>query len=163
MKGKTGKRIVVPHIEVAEIIEAMLARRGEPKPEDLLFAMPAGGQIITLADQFDALLADAGMTRNSAGEKFTLYSLRHFYAVRQIARGTDIYTIARNMGTSVAMIEQYYAKHATSPERATKLGGERGSYHRAKGERVELDRGSPATLPEDIAAVTVEIRALIDR
>jgi hypothetical protein len=45
MKGKTGKRIVVPHIEVQEIIEAMLALRGEPKPEDLLFATPSHGRL----------------------------------------------------------------------------------------------------------------------
>lgn len=138
MKGKTGKRIVVPHIEVREILAEMLQRRGDVTPDELLFVMPGGGQIITLAEQFDALLKDAGMLRNSAGEKFTLYSLRHFYAVRQIAKGMDIYSVAKNMGTSVAIIEQYYAKHSTSPERAAKLGGERGHYQRGRDEVVEV-------------------------
>lgn len=64
-----------------------------------------------------------GLTHNAAGSKHSLYSLRHFYAVRAIARDIDIYTIARNMGTSVQMIEQYYGRHATTTERATKLGG----------------------------------------
>jgi integrase len=52
------------------------------------------------------------MTRNSSGEKFTLYGLRHFCAVMAIIGGIDIYTIARNMGTSVQVIESYYGKHA---------------------------------------------------
>jgi hypothetical protein len=59
----------------------------------------------------------------STSDKFTLYSLRHFYAVQAIVNGLDIYVIARNMGTSVAIIESYYGKHATSVQSAGKLGG----------------------------------------
>ena len=106
------------------------------QPDDFLFAMPSGDKIITLADQFNAFLEGIGLTHNSAGEKYTLYSLRHFYAVRAIARDIDIYTIARNMGTSVQMIEQYYARHATTTARARKLGGEERSYQRPRADLV---------------------------
>ena len=37
--------------------------------------------------------------------------------------GIEIYMIARNMGTSVAMIEAYYGKSDTPAARAAQLGG----------------------------------------
>lgn len=135
VRGKTGARVVVPHIDAKRIVEDLAARRADTwKDDDYLFAMPHGGKIISLADQFNAFMAKAGMIRNSAGEKYTLYSLRHFYAVRAIQRDVDVYTIARNMGASVAIIEQYYGKSATPQTRARKLGGETGIYHRPRDE-----------------------------
>lgn len=128
-RGKTGERMLMPHIDAQDVIRDVLARRGDIGKEERLFVTAAGERIFTLADQFDNLLRHAKVTHDSRGRKFTLYSLRHFYAVRQIAHGMDVYTLARNMGTSVAMIEQYYGKHAIPPERAAKLGGERGCYH----------------------------------
>ena len=138
VRGKTGARIVVPHIDVKKVIDGMRERRPNMQADEFLFAMPSGDRIITLADQFNAFLDGVGLTHNSAGEKYTLYSLRHFYAVRAIARDIDIYTIARNMGTSVQMIEQYYGKHATTTTRARKLGGEESAYQRPRYDEIEL-------------------------
>ena len=138
VRGKTGARVVVPHIDVKKVIDGIRERRPNMQADEFLFAMPSGDRIITLADQFNAFLEGIGLTHNSAGEKYTLYSLRHFYAVRAIARDIDIYTIARNMGTSVQMIEQYYGKHATTTARARKLGGEESSYQRPAYDEIEL-------------------------
>jgi integrase len=52
-----------------------------------------------------------------------LYSLRHFYAVLSLRRGIGVFDVARNMGTSVQVIQQYYGKHATPRKLATQLGG----------------------------------------
>jgi hypothetical protein len=90
--------------------------------------MSDGKKIDSLRDQFDRFLEEYKLTHSATGAKRSLYSLRHFYAVRAIARDIDIYTMARNMGTSVQMIEQYYGKHATTTSRATKLGGMHGEY-----------------------------------
>jgi hypothetical protein len=49
--------------------------------------------------------------------------LRHFYAVQGLRNDIGIYDIARNMGTSVQMIQSYYGKQATPISMATKLGG----------------------------------------
>ena len=138
VRGKTGARVVVPHIDVKKVIDGIRERRPDMQADEFLFAMPSGDRIITLADQFNAFLDGVGLTHNSAGEKYTLYSLRHFYAVRSIARDIDIYTIARNMGTSVQMIEQYYGKHATTTARARKLGGEESAYQRPRYDEIEL-------------------------
>jgi len=136
VRGKTGARVVVPHIDVKKVIDGICERRPDMQPDEFLFAMPSGSRIITLADQFNDFLEAASLMHNSAGEKYTLYSLRHFYAVRAIARDIYIYTIARNMGTSVQMIEQYYGRHATTTARARKLGGEERSYQRPQDELV---------------------------
>ncbi|MEI6202122.1 MAG: hypothetical protein WCP68_09245 [Enhydrobacter sp.] len=132
IRGKTGARVVVPHIDAKAVIDALLARRGEPGPDEWLFVMQDGSQIENLRDQFDRVLEEYKLTHNAAGAKHSLYSLRHFYAVRAITRGVDIYTIARNMGNSAQVIEEYYGRNATTTVRATVLGGRSGSYQRAR-------------------------------
>ena len=137
VRGKTGERSVIPHIDVKRILGSKMQREGVVDENEYLFRMPSGNKIINLSDQFDAFLKHIGLTHSSADEKFTLYSLRHFYAVRGIQRDIDVYTIARNMGTSVHMIEQYYGKHAAPPTRARKLGGEERQYSRPRSD-IEL-------------------------
>jgi site-specific recombinase XerD len=155
VRGKTGTRTVQPHIDLAHILDDMNNRRGETKPDDLLFVMPDGSEIGTLIDQFNTFLKFARITHNSNGEKYTLYSLRHYYAVRSLGRA-DIYSIAQNMGTSVQMIEQYYGKHGISPERARKLGGDRGEAHGPADLIVRARMPKPTqTQAEQIAATIV--------
>ena len=50
------------------------------------------------------------MRVDSGGQHRTLYSLRHTYATFALASGIDIHTLARQMGTSVNMIERHYSK-----------------------------------------------------
>ena len=120
--GKTGQREVIPRANAARFVRRVLERRAGAGANDLLFAMPNGGKINTLIDQFDAALREGGITHNSKGDKYTLYSLRHFYAVMGLRRGQDVFALARNMGTSVQMIQTYYGKQATAITFATKLG-----------------------------------------
>ncbi len=93
------------------------------EPNAWLLCDHTGKQITTLIEGFNALLLHAGITRNSCRDKFKLYSLRHFYAVMGIRSVLDVYAIARNMGTSVAMIEVYYGRAATPQSQAAALGG----------------------------------------
>jgi len=48
--------------------------------------------------------------------------LRHFYAVMALRNGIGVFEVARNMGTSVQMIQLYYGKQATASVFATRLG-----------------------------------------
>lgn len=123
VRGKTGERDVIPRTACVKYVDRMLARRTKPKPNDWLFAMKGGTKVITLIDQFNKVIELAGIETNSAGEKFSLYSLRHFYAVMALRGGVGVYDIARNMGTSVQMIQSYYGKQATPMSMATTLGG----------------------------------------
>lgn len=141
--GKTGKREVVLTAAAAPIIDRVLQRNAVMQREwdkaaqtakkqtnrkqavhgNWLFRMADGNKIVSLVDQFTAALNDAGMKQNAAGEHYTLYSLRHTYAVEKLRSGVSVYALAKNMGCTVAIIESYYGKHATSVELATELGG----------------------------------------
>ena len=151
VKGKTGKRTVIPRTNTVRYVERVLSRNLEwkkvwnqtstqmkrskdsvrlqgyediDKQADWFFRMPDGGRVITLIDQFKALLKTCGLEKNRYGEDYTLYSLRHMYAVLMLQRQrVGVFDIARNMGTSVQMIEHYYGRSATPIELATKLGG----------------------------------------
>ena len=130
VRGKTGERDVIPRLTAIRAIERVLSRKSDPLPDDWFFAMRDGSKVITLIDQFDKIVRMAGIERNSAGDKYSLYSLRHFYAVMGLRRGIGVFDVARNMGTSIQMIQQYYGRQATPMSMATTLGG---SVRRANG------------------------------
>ena len=123
VKGKTGVRSVVGRTNVYGYFERMRQLNENNEPTDYIFRMKGGSRIITLIDQFQRVLEAAGIAKNTEGERYTLYSLRHFYAVRFLRKGVPVWDIARNMGTSVAIIESYYGKLATPAGSATTLGG----------------------------------------
>ncbi len=134
VRGKTGERDVIPVASVVPHVERMLASKGkDPNPNAWFFSMAGGTKIISLADQFAKVLELAERKTNSAGDGFSLYSLRHFYAVLALRDGIGIYDVARNMGTSVDMIQQYYGKQATPKLMATTLGGKLKDSHKLKG------------------------------
>jgi integrase len=137
VKGKTGSRVVIPQVTIGRFVEYVRMRnkihphyRGKIKVKRKLdnkgkwfFRMLDGNQVITLIDQFQAFLKDVGVEKNRYGEVYTLYSLRHFYAVRMLSKNIPVWDIARNMGTSVKNIEDYYGRSATASSKATVLGG----------------------------------------
>jgi integrase len=122
VRGKTGERDVILRSAAARRVDKILAKRTGESPNNFLFAMPKGTRIVSLIDQFNMALKQAGLERNSFGEKYVLYSLRHFYAVMALRNGIGVFEVARNMGTSVQMIQQYYGKQATAAVFATRLG-----------------------------------------
>jgi integrase len=122
VSGKTGERDVIPRASAAKFIKRALERRAGASPDELLFVMPDGSRVLTLIDQFNAVLREAAITHSSQGHKYTLYSLRHFYAVMALRKGVEVFALARNMGTSVQVIQSYYGKHATAPVFAVTLG-----------------------------------------
>jgi integrase len=144
VRGKTGERDVIPRVICVKYVDRLLARREKPKADEWLFAMKTGTKVITLIDQFDKVIDEAGMRTNSHGEKFSLYSLRHFYAVMARRANVGVYDIARNMGTSVQVIESYYGKHGTNLSMATLLGGPLVVKKNAKKEK---DRSEETPVP----------------
>ena len=126
VRGKTGERHAVVRSVAAKRLDKFLAIRRAADPSGLLFVMPDGSSIITLIDQLNSALKEAGIERNSFGEKYSVYSLRHFYAVNALRNGIGVFEVARNMGTSVQMIQEYYGKQATSAVFATRLGTRQG-------------------------------------
>ena len=55
-------------------------------------------------------MRDSGLAKSLSGLNRTLYSLRHTYATLELLDGTDIHTLAKQMGNSAPMIERHYSK-----------------------------------------------------
>jgi len=134
VSGKTGKREVVsasPDIKkylkrIHDLRIEELATEENPKtkldPESLVFCHKDGSEIGSFKKSFAALLKSAKVERDTHGQIRTLYSLRHTYATFRLQNGVHQFTLAKNMGTSVAMLEQYYGhtSNITSADELTK-------------------------------------------
>jgi len=76
-----------------------------------VFTLDSRSEPYGLAGTFQRMLAAAGLSNDlTRGRQRTLYSLRHTYATMELMSGTDIHTLARQMGTSVIMLERHYSK-----------------------------------------------------
>ncbi|UPJ96386.1 site-specific integrase [Bradyrhizobium sp. 172] len=122
VRGKTGERDAIVRSVAVKRLDKFLTGRREAHSSGFLFAMPDGSKITTLIDQLNAALKEGGIERSTFGEKYSIYSLRHFYAVNALRNGVGVFEVARNMGTSVEIIQEYYGKQATAAVFATRLG-----------------------------------------
>ena len=120
VSGKTGPRYLIARDALAPSLERLMIWQGysfngldqmiAAGVDRQIFAMPAGDQPYELSGVFERLMRDSGLLQDSAGKTRTLYSLRHTYATFALADGIPIHTLARQMGTSVGMIERHYSK-----------------------------------------------------
>jgi integrase len=92
----------------------------------ILIRFADGGMPYETNKLFHKPLDELGLTQANAGGDRTLYSLRHTYATQELQASTDIHTLARQMGTSVLMLERHYSK-LTATMAAPKLAGESAS------------------------------------
>ncbi len=70
--------------------------------------MPDEKPIKSFKKGLRALLDAANLRRDDRGVERDAYSFRHYYATQRLLAGISVYTLAENMGTSVAMIEKHY-------------------------------------------------------
>ena len=122
VSGKTGRRSLIAR-DGTEIylqrIQQRFADLREYSFEQLLkkklkvavFRLSSGATTNSLNQTFEQFLKDSGLLYGVGSDaKRTLYSLRHTYATLQLMDGRGIHELARQMGTSVAMLEQHYSK-----------------------------------------------------
>ena len=126
VSGKTGLRTIVPRDEdkgVTNPLNRIKRRfRDLEKLEDIklyrrdefVFRLPDGSRISheQLARNFKIALRDSALLHDVSGERRTLYSLRHTYATQQIVDNVGVHLLAKQMGTSIAMLEKHYSKLA---------------------------------------------------
>jgi integrase len=96
------------------------------KLNEPVFLLEDGTATKSLAGTFRNLMRDSGLDKDRVvKEKRTLYSLRHTYAhFALLTDKMDVYTLARQMGTSVKMIEQHYG-HLNPAMKADVIAGKR--------------------------------------
>ena len=137
VKGKTGVREVVARTsDVKEYFKRLLDLRSEelqaddsskktkPATDDYVFCNRDGSPVGSFKKSFESLLKSAGVETDSHGNKRTIYSLRHTYATYRLQEGVHQFILAKNMGTSIAMLEKHYGhtSNVTSAAELTKMG-----------------------------------------
>jgi len=118
--GKTGARHLIGKHELVQVLKRLHSRSPVLKSiqfEDVLgresqyvFRVENSLPVRFFNDTFTKLLKMCNLVEDRAGQKRTLYSLRHTYATQALLAGTDIHTLAKQMGTSVRMLEMHYSK-----------------------------------------------------
>lgn len=137
VSGKTGRRDLICREGTIEVLQRIQARcpdlEGIPfdrllarKLDEPVFQLPDGTVSMNLRQTFKAFLKDTGLLEcPRTGQQRTLYSLRHTYATLALLNdGMDVHTLARQMGTSIMMIERHYS-HLTPRLRKDVLAGTR--------------------------------------
>ena len=134
VSGKRGKRQPIARHNTQNYLERLQLRNPaisklsfdallKKRVNDYVFKLRDGTTTNHLNGTFRNLMRDSGLNKN--GENKTLYSLRHTYAhLAILEENMDVYSLSKQMGTSVKMIEQYYG-HITPAHIASKLAGKR--------------------------------------
>jgi hypothetical protein len=118
--GKTGGRWLIAKHEAQAVLILLHSLQPDiaDKPIEqvmgrdtkYLFRRPDGQRPRTFNGMFSKLMRESGLRWNHTNQSRTLYSLRHSYATMELLAETDIHTLARQMGTSVRMLEAHYSK-----------------------------------------------------
>lgn len=92
--------------------------------DEPLFVLSDGTQPKRMDGTFKKFLKDADLLIGAEEKERTLYSFRHFYATQQLLREPPItiYLLAKQLGTSVKMIEHHYG-HLETFQKADRLSG----------------------------------------
>lgn len=119
VRGKTGKREVVfqegADGYVNRLRELRQSELGRDPPRDgLVVCHKDGSPIQSMKRAFASLLEFAEIPMERDGMARTPYSLRHFYATQRLSNETNPFLLAKQMGTSVEMLEKFYGQTVTS-------------------------------------------------
>ncbi len=151
--GKRGKREPIARHATEDYLKRLQERRPhlakysfdellKKKVNEKVFVLDDGTETNSLAGTFRTLMRDSGLDKDRDVKlRRSLYSLRHTYAHFSILNETmDIYTLARQMGTSVKMIEQHYG-HLQPSQKADVIAGKRmGSKKKTVGQAVVVEK-----------------------
>ena len=127
-KLSISDRIKSRFTELAELSDKELSRNNEE-----VFRLADGSVPKDLHGAFQRVLEEAGLLYDTNGNKRSLYSLRHTYATFQILynKHIDFHTLAKNMGTSIAMLERHYS-HLEVIHKADVLAGQQDKSFRKR-------------------------------
>lgn len=117
--GKTGHREAVFQAVATEYVKRVYDLRRdelgrEPQLTECVFVHPDGRPIQSMKRSFNSLLEYSGVAREKYGKSRTIYSLRHFYATQRLSEEISPFLLAKQMGTSVEMLEKHYGHIVTS-------------------------------------------------
>ena len=97
------------HAKQRDISELSFETTRETRVPHVMFCFSDGYQLQSRLGTFRRLMRDGGLLKDADGQCRALFSLRHTYATQELLACTDIHTLARQMGTSVLMLERHYS------------------------------------------------------
>ncbi|MAL75008.1 MAG: hypothetical protein CMM62_08550 [Rhodospirillaceae bacterium] len=120
---KTGGRACVPLRSTKRVLDRLRSLSPNNRNDDLVFCDFEGNPVQNFGKTFKKLLIQMDMLHDKSGQARTIYSLRHTYATFRLLYGhARVDDLARNMGTSPALIQNHYS-HVNVYNRATELSG----------------------------------------
>lgn len=109
VRGNGKHRNLVAASSVATYFERIREITKAKEPGDAVFTNEEGKPARTLYHSLiESLLTDSELLMSSSGSRRSTYCFRHTYATYRLTEGVDVYFLAKQMGTSVKMIEDHY-------------------------------------------------------
>ena len=137
VSGKTGRRELITRHIAETVLQRIQSRFPDlakftfdnllrKQIDQYVFRLGNGKTTKNLDASFKQFLTHYEMLKDKLGDQNrTLYSLRHTYATMALLKdGISIHDLAKQMGTSVLMIERHYS-HLTPSMKADVLAGKR--------------------------------------
>lgn len=135
--GKVGKRKLIARHSTEDYLKRIQQRQSniahlefdtllKRRLNEDVFKLRSGETTANLSQTFNNLMRDSGLDADrDVKQRRSLYSLRHTYAhLALLKERMDVYTLAKQMGTSVKMIEQHYG-HLQPSQKADVIAGKR--------------------------------------
>lgn len=137
VSGKTGRRTLIARHNTETYLRRLQLRQPaltkwtfetliKKKINEPVFKLASGEMTKNLPGTFRVLMRESGLDKDrETKHKRSLYSIRHTYAHEALMKDRmDVYTLAKQMGTSVKMIEQHYG-HLNPAMKADTIAGKR--------------------------------------
>ena len=135
--GKVGKRQLIARHNTEDYLIRIQQRQSniahlefdtllKRRLNENVFKLRSGETTANLSQTFNNLMRDSGLDADrDVKQRRSLYSLRHTYAhLALLKERMEVYTLAKQMGTSVKMIEQHYG-HLQPSQKADVIAGKR--------------------------------------
>lgn len=106
---KTGARTVVCREGTEFYLDRLKKISKHTEPDHYVFCGYDGEPVDNFNKTFSKVLKKLKLLNDRWGKRRTVYSLRHFYCTQSLLSGVPIHVLAKNMGTSIAYIEQHYS------------------------------------------------------
>jgi integrase len=121
VRGKGKFRTLVAAESVATYLDRIREISEHAEPDNFVFVTDEGKPARTLYySLIERLLIESNLQKSSSGSSRSTYCFRHTYATFRLTEGVDVYFLAKQMGTSVKMIEDHYG-HVTPVKNADRI------------------------------------------
>lgn len=121
VRGKGKFRTLVASMKVAGHLDEIRKLSPAKGPDDPVFCTHDGRVAVSLYNSpINHLLKDSKLLFSVTGSRRSTYCFRHTYATFRLTEGVDSLFLAKQMGTSVKMIEDHYG-HVSPDKNAERI------------------------------------------